>query len=86
MNDMMLRVTALTRANRLSEATAVIQRMLRGETDSTVDPADDAAPFGPSISGAAVESDEETNYHLLNAAMFGHSVQPWRAARLANPR
>jgi poly(hydroxyalkanoate) depolymerase family esterase len=73
MNDMMLRVTALTRANRLSEATALIQRMLRGETDSTVDPAEDAAPFSPSMSGAAVESDERTNYRLLNAAMFGHS-------------
>ena len=33
MNDMMLQATLLTRANRLSEATALIQRMLRGETD-----------------------------------------------------
>ena len=33
MNEMMLQATRLTRANRLIEATALIQRMLRGETD-----------------------------------------------------
>ena len=33
MNDMMLQATLLTRASRLSEATALIQRMLRGETE-----------------------------------------------------
>ena len=33
MNDMMLQATRLTRANRLIEATALIQRMLRGEID-----------------------------------------------------
>ena len=31
MNDMMLQATRLTRANRLIEATTLIQRMLRGE-------------------------------------------------------
>ena len=31
MNDMMLQATLLTRASRLSEATALIRRMLRGE-------------------------------------------------------
>src|ERR1022692_1113467 len=38
MNDMMLQATwlTLTRANRLIEATALIQRMLRGETDSEI--------------------------------------------------
>ena len=36
MNDMMLQATRLTRANRLIEATALIQRMLRGETDSEI--------------------------------------------------
>jgi hypothetical protein len=36
MNDMMLQATRLTRANRLVEATALIQRMLRGETDSEI--------------------------------------------------
>ena len=34
MNEMMLQATRLTRANRLIEATSLIQRMLRGETDS----------------------------------------------------
>ena len=33
MNDMMLRTTRLTRANRLIEATALIQSMLRGDID-----------------------------------------------------
>ena len=36
MNEMMLQATRLTRANRLNEATALIQRMLRGETDSEI--------------------------------------------------
>ena len=53
MNDMMLQATLLTRANRLSEATALIQRMLRGETDlsMTIGPTDDIGPTrsGPSI-------------------------------------
>ena len=33
MNDMMLQATRLTQASQLIEATALIQRMLRGETD-----------------------------------------------------
>jgi len=33
MDDMMLRATRLTRANRLIEATALIQSMLRGDID-----------------------------------------------------
>jgi len=36
MNDMMLQATRLTRENRLVEATALIQRMLRGEIDSEI--------------------------------------------------
>ena len=46
MNDMMLQATLLTRASRLSEATALIQRMLRGESDlgMTIGPTDDIAP------------------------------------------
>jgi len=45
MNDMMLQATLLTRASRLSEATALIQRMLRGESDlgMTIGPTDDIA-------------------------------------------
>jgi hypothetical protein len=46
MNDMMLQATLLTRASRLSEATALIQRTLRGESDlgMTIGPTDDIAP------------------------------------------
>ena len=36
MNDMMLEATRLTRANRLIEATALIQRMLQGEIDPEI--------------------------------------------------
>ena len=36
MNDMMLEATRLTRANRLVEATALIQRMLRGESEPSM--------------------------------------------------
>jgi hypothetical protein len=36
MNDMMLEATRLTHASRLVEATALIQRMLRGEADSEI--------------------------------------------------
>jgi poly(hydroxyalkanoate) depolymerase family esterase len=72
MNDMMLQATLLTRANRLSEATALIQRMLRGETDlSTIGPADDIAPTrsGPSI----VDSNSDNNDEREDAATFAHS-------------
>jgi hypothetical protein len=36
MNDVMLEATRLTRASRLVEATALIQRMLRGANDSEI--------------------------------------------------
>jgi len=36
MNDMMLQATRLTRESRLIEATALIQRMLRGENDCEI--------------------------------------------------
>ena len=39
MNDMMLQATLLTRQSRLTEATALLQRMLRGETVATYDTA-----------------------------------------------
>ena len=44
MNDMMLEATRLTRANRLIEATAVIQRMLRGENDCEITGLGDRPP------------------------------------------
>ena len=64
MNDMMFQATQLTRANRLIEATALIQRMLRGETDS------DIAGFGdrpPTIDGY-LEIVDETKPSHINAA------------------
>ena len=64
MNDMMLQATRLTRANRLIEATALIQRMLRGETDSEI------ARLGnrpPTIDGYA-ETIDETKPSHFNAA------------------
>ena len=66
MNDMMLQATRLTRANRLIEATALIQRMLRGETDSEI------ASLGnkPSIIDADAETIDETQQTYLNPARF----------------
>jgi poly(hydroxyalkanoate) depolymerase family esterase len=77
MNDMMLQATLLTRASRLSEATALIQRVLRGESDlgMTIDPTDDIAPTRskPSIIDAKANNNEETDYPHLSAAAFAHS-------------
>jgi hypothetical protein len=48
MNNVMLEATRLTRASRVIEATALIQRMLRGETEPamTIRLRDDVAPIG----------------------------------------
>jgi hypothetical protein len=77
MNDMMLQATRLTRASRLSEATALIQRMLRGESDlgMTIGPTDDIAATRskPSIVDAKADNNEETEYPHLGAATFAHS-------------
>ena len=58
MNEMMLQATRLTRANRLVEATALIQRMLRGETDSEI------AGFenGPPTIDGFLEAIDETEH------------------------
>jgi poly(hydroxyalkanoate) depolymerase family esterase len=80
MNDMMLQATLLTRASRLSESTALIQRMLRGETDSamTIGPTDDIASTGskPSIVDPKADYNKETDYPHLSAATFIHSGSP----------
>jgi poly(hydroxyalkanoate) depolymerase family esterase len=74
MNDMMLEATRLTRANRLVEATALIQRMLRGETEPgmTVSLRDDVAPIGkkPPIIDANAEAIDDTHHPHSNAASF----------------
>jgi poly(hydroxyalkanoate) depolymerase family esterase len=86
MNDMMLQATLLTRANRLSEATALIQLMLRGETDlsMTIGPTDDIGPTrsGPSIVDSNSDNNEERDFTRLGAATFAHSpsfsaLQDW---------
>ena len=76
MNDMMLQATRLTRANRLIEATALIQRMLRGETDSEI------ARLGnrpPTIDGHA-ETIDETRPPHFNAAPFAQPLISGRCA------
>jgi len=73
MNDMMLQATRLTRANRLTEATALLQRMLRGETalNMTFGSTDDVAPTGselPIIDANADTIDEKDRSHLNTSA------------------
>ena len=84
MNDMMLRATRLTRENRLIEATALIQRMLRGGTElgTTICPRDEIAPIGnkPSIIDADAETIDETPQTYLNWARFAQ-LQYFRALR-----
>jgi poly(hydroxyalkanoate) depolymerase family esterase len=82
MNDMpdpskMVEATRLTRAGRLTEATALIRRMLRGETapGTTFGNADDIAPGGrqPPMIDAKAATIAETDRPLLDAAT---SAQP----------
>ncbi len=70
MNEMMLQATHLTRAYRLTEATALLQRMLRGDTAPDICPADDVAPAAsrPPILDAKAATVDETVRLLLNAA------------------
>jgi poly(hydroxyalkanoate) depolymerase family esterase len=69
MNEMMLQATRLTRANRLVEATALIQRMLRGEADSEI------AHLGnrPPTTDGFAETIDETKPPNFNAASFPRS-------------
>ena len=78
MNEMMLQATRLTRANRLIEATALIQRILRGETDSEI------AGLGnspPSIDGYLETIDEAGSSHFNEAP----SVEPRYFRTLRDP-
>jgi poly(hydroxyalkanoate) depolymerase family esterase len=75
MNDVMFEATRLTRANQLIEATALIQRMLRGKMDSEItDPGDRP----PTIDGLAKTNDETKPFHF-NARPSGDYFQPLRA-------
>jgi poly(hydroxyalkanoate) depolymerase family esterase len=73
MNDMMLRATRLTRANRLIEATALIQSMLRGDSDQSGSSAFEAplsrnsdADRRHSKRGSALETDLDFVWRLQN--------------------
>jgi poly(hydroxyalkanoate) depolymerase family esterase len=74
MNNVMLEATRLTRASRVIEATALIQRMLRGETEPamTIRLRDDVAPIGdkPPIIDANADAIDETHHLHSNAASF----------------
>jgi hypothetical protein len=81
MDDMMLRATRLTRANRLIEATALIQSVLRGEIDqggsSTLEvplSRNSDADRRHSKRGSAPEKDLEFVWRLQNPTFaFQHS-------------
>jgi poly(hydroxyalkanoate) depolymerase family esterase len=79
MNDMMLQATRLTRANRLIEATALIQRMLRGEIDFEIAGLGSRAP---TIDGDAETVDETKPPHFDAAP----SVQPYYFRLLRAPK
>jgi poly(hydroxyalkanoate) depolymerase family esterase len=72
MNGMMLEATRLTRAGQLTEATALLQRMFRGETalDKSFGSAGDAAPAGrgPPTIDAEAETIEEIGRPLFDTA------------------
>ena len=97
MNDMpnpskMLEATRLTRAGRLTEATALIRRMLRGETapGTTFGNADDIAPGGrrPPMIDAKAATIPETDRPLLDAATSAqpHMIHALRALLDLSPR
>jgi poly(hydroxyalkanoate) depolymerase family esterase len=76
MNDMMLQATRLTQAGRLSDATALIQRMLRGGTgpDMTMAQIEDVTSHGsaPSAAYGAADNDKEVDNWHLNMPTFAH--------------
>ena len=74
MNDMMLEATRLTRASRLIEATALIQRMLRGETDSEITC---LGNWPPTVDGHAKTTDETNPFHF-NAGPSADYFRPLR--------
>jgi poly(hydroxyalkanoate) depolymerase family esterase len=67
-SEMMLEATRLTRAGQLTEATALLQRMFRGETarDMSAGKGGDAALAGPIIDGTA-EAIDETDPSVFGA-------------------
>ena len=95
MNEMlkpkiMLEATRLTRAGRLTDATALLQRMLRGETAPNMHfgGASDVALAGrtPSIIDAKAETIDETDRPLFGAATSAPAKQFRWAPRFIRPR
>ena len=74
MNDMMLEATRLTRGSQLVEATALIQRMLRGEADSEITCLGNGPP---TIDGCAGTIDETKPFHF-NAGPSADYFRPLR--------
>jgi poly(hydroxyalkanoate) depolymerase family esterase len=76
MNDMMLQATLLTRAGRLSDATALIQRMLRDgpAPDMTMGQIEDVTSHRntPSAVYAAADNDKEADNRHLDMPTFAH--------------
>jgi hypothetical protein len=76
MNDVMLQATLLTRAGRLSDATTLIQRMLRGGTgpDMTMGQIEEVTSHGnkPSAVYAKADNDEEGDNRHLSMPTFAH--------------
>src|ERR1700691_2530779 len=72
MNDVMLEATRLTRASRLIEATALIQRIIRGETDSEISRLGNGPP---TIDGLA-ETIDETKPSYFNAGPSADYSRP----------
>jgi poly(hydroxyalkanoate) depolymerase family esterase len=76
MNEMMLRATRLTRANKLLEATAVLQRMLQGESKlgMTISSTDEVAVTDTKpIIDVKAEAIDETNRQRFDATTI---IQP----------
>jgi poly(hydroxyalkanoate) depolymerase family esterase len=71
--DTIRQATRLTGASRLTEATALLQRMFRGDTASRGETAPDATVGKPTMIGATVETVAETARPLLNAAASAQS-------------
>jgi poly(hydroxyalkanoate) depolymerase family esterase len=82
MNDMMLQATRLTQAGRLSDATALIQRMLRGGTgpDMTMGQIKNVTSHGsaPSAACGVADIDEEADNRHLNMPTFARSFAHFR--------
>jgi poly(hydroxyalkanoate) depolymerase family esterase len=81
---MMLEATRLTRAGRLTEATALLQRMLRGETAPDQSSAGNAALAGPTPS--IIDAKPPTTSATISETSGGTHVPFFGAAPSARPK